>query len=301
VGITKPVLVFGHRGACGYRPENTLESFELAFIQGADAIECDVVPTKDGHLIVRHDSWLSDTTDIAEHPEFADRKREGLVGWQMTRQDWFVEDFTLAEIKTLRATERLADLRPGSAKFDGQFEIPSLDEFLAASFNDGKHLIIEIKHGSHFALLGFPVAAILARILGESNWRERGITLTIESFDAAVLSQAKRLCGDIAKYVFLVESWGMPSDRTELGVAAWLDEIASKFDGVGIEAKQLFDDGSLVGKMHDRGLLVYAWTAKVEEAIASIEEYYVGFINLGTDGIFADQPDLLAELVAGLS
>ena len=134
------VAVFGHRGASAYRPENTLEAFELAFQQGADAIECDLVPTKDGELIIRHDNYLSTTTDVASRPEFAHLQREGVVGWQETRPDWFCEDFTLAEIKQLRATERLPEERPGSAKFDGKFEIATLNELLTAEFSAGKHL-----------------------------------------------------------------------------------------------------------------------------------------------------------------
>ena len=129
-------LVFGHRGASGYRPENTLEAFELAFQQGADAIECDLVPTADGHLVIRHEGGLTSTTNIAEHPEFAGRTSS--------------EEFTLAELKTLRAIERLPELRPGSAKFDGEFEIPTVDELLASEFANNKTLILEIKDGLFF-------------------------------------------------------------------------------------------------------------------------------------------------------
>ena len=118
------IKVFGHRGASGYRPENPLEAFKLAFEMGAEAIECDLVPTKDGELIIRHDNYLSTTTDVASRPEFAHLKREGVVGYQETREDWFCEDFTLAELKQLRAVERVPEQRPGSAKFDGQFELP---------------------------------------------------------------------------------------------------------------------------------------------------------------------------------
>ncbi len=307
------IEVSGHRGACGYRPENTLESFELAFNQGVTAVECDLVPTKDGVLVIRHENWLSGTTDVASRPEFADRKREGTVGWQQTKMDWFIEDFTLAEVQTLRATERLPEIRPGSAKFDGQFKIPTLEDLLSAPFVSGKHLILEVKHGAHFAKLGYPVAAILAKDLANSNWQERGITLTIESFDGKVLDQLKRVCGDIAKYVFLVESWGMPADG-DAGWAAWLDDLADRFDGVSMEAKLLFQEktaanqnaqfgapNALVGMIHDRGMLAFTWTARAEEAEYSIEEYFAHFISLGVDGIFADQPDLLVDVVAGLA
>jgi len=283
-------LVFGHRGASGYRPENTLEAFELAFAQGSDAIECDLVPTKDGQLIIRHDNYLSTTTDVASRPEFAHLAREGQVGWQEFRVDWFCEDFTLAELKQLRAIERLPELRPGSAKFDGQFELASLTELLTAGFARGKHLILEVKHGAYFASRGLPVAAMLARTLGEVDWRERGIKLTLESFDFKVLEQMQRVCGPIGDYVFLVDTWGDPQ----------LDETAKVFDGISFNAVLVWDN-DMVAECHARGLKVFVWTARVEEAENTVEEYLARFVHTGADGIFVDQPDLLHELVAGLS
>lgn len=283
------IKVFGHRGACGYRPENTLESFRLAFDQGVDAIECDLIPSKDGHLIIRHDNFLSTTTDVASRPEFAHLKRDGVVGWNERREDWFCEDFTLAELKQLRATERFTDLRPGSAKFDGQFEIPTLMELLTADFVEGRHLILEIKHGAYFAERGFPVSAMLARDISASGYEKRGIKLTLESFDFKVLDQMQRVCGEIGEYVFLVDTWGEPR----------LDECARLFDGVSFN-HVLTHDGVLIEEAKARGLLVYLWTAKAEEAENSIEEYYAKFVLSGADGVFADQPDLLVDVNNGL-
>jgi glycerophosphoryl diester phosphodiesterase len=283
------IKVFGHRGASGYRPENTLEAFKLAFDMGADAIECDLLPTKDGDLIIRHDNYLSTTTDVATRPEFAHLKREGLVGWQDYREDWFCEDFTLAEIKQLRAIERVPDERPGSAKFDGQFEIPTLDELLAADFVSSKHLILEVKHGAYFATQGFPVSAILARKLRESNWKHRGVTLTLESFDFKVLEQMQRVCGEVGEYVFLVDTWGEPR----------FDETAKIFDGISFNYR-LTMDSDWIQQAKARGLKVFIWTAKAEEAEASIEQYYSKFVLSGADGVFADQPDLLVEVAKGL-
>lgn len=283
------IKVFGHRGACGYRPENTLESFRLAFDQGVDAIECDLIPSKDGHLIIRHDNFLSTTTDVASRPEFAHLKRDGVVGWNERREDWFCEDFTLAELKQLRATERFSDLRPGSAKFDGQFEIPTLMELLTADFVEGRHLILEIKHGAYFAERGFPVSAMLARDISASGYEKRGIKLTLESFDFKVLDQMQRVCGEIGEYVFLVDTWGEPR----------LDECARLFDGVSFN-HVLTHDGVLIEEAKARGLLVYLWTAKAEEAENSIEEYYAKFVLSGADGVFADQPDLLVDVNNGL-
>lgn len=284
------IKIFGHRGACGYRPENTLESFKLAFDMGVDAIECDLVPTKDGHLIIRHDNFLSSTTDVASRPEFAHLKREGIVGWQHTEENWFCEDFTLAELKQLRATERMPELRPGSAKFDGQFSLATVDELLAADFAAGKHLILEIKHGAYFAERGFPVSAMLAKAINASDWRERGITLTLESFDFKVLEQMHRVCGNVGDYVFLVDTWGTPR----------LDEAAKIFDGVSFNGEVLWGT-DLVAVAHARGLKVYVWTAKAEDAENSIEEHYFRYLDLGADGIFADQPDLLIEVAEGYS
>ena len=149
------LLVIGHRGASGYRPENTLEAFELAFAQGADAIELDLVPTSDGQLIIRHEPALDETTNIASLPQFANRRSLFEFDGQQYH-DWFSHDLTAAEVSELRARERLADQRPGSAKFDGQFAVPTLDEFLAAPFIDGKTVILEIKHGAEYAAAMIP-------------------------------------------------------------------------------------------------------------------------------------------------
>jgi glycerophosphoryl diester phosphodiesterase len=283
------IQVFGHRGASAYRPENTLEAFELAFDQGADAIECDLVPTKDGELIIRHDNYLSTTTDVASRPEFAHLQREGMVGWQETRPDWFCEDFTLAELKQLRATERLPEERPGSAKFDGQFQLATLDELLAADFVAGKHLILEVKHGAYFAGKGFPVSAILGRKLREIDWRARGITLTLESFDFKVLQQMQKVCGDIGDYVFLVDTWGQPM----------FDETAKIFDGISFNAVLVFGS-DWVEQAKARGLKVFIWTARAEDAEESTDEYFAKFVLSGADGVFADHPDLLREVADGI-
>lgn len=285
------IAVFGHRGASGYRPENTLEAFALAFEQGADAIECDLVPTADGELIIRHDNYLSDTTDVASRPEFAHLKRVGIVGWQQEREDWFCEDFTLAQLKTLRATERLPELRPGSAKFDGQFEIPSLDELFAAEFANGQHLILEVKHGAYFASKGLPVAAIMARKLAESDWRERGITLTIESFEFKMLEQLQRVCGPVGDFVYLVDTWSDPALNAK---------SAEVFDGISFNAELVWGS-ELIELAQARGLKVFVWTARAEDAENTIEEYYAKFILSGANGIFADQPDLLAACVRDMS
>lgn len=288
--------VFGHRGACGYRPENTLESFELAFQQGAVAIECDLVPTKDHRLIIRHENELSHTTDIQSHPQFADRVKEVLMYGHWPVEGWFSEDFTLAEIKQLRAIERIPDERPGSAKFDGQFGIPTIEELLAADFIDGKSLIIEVKHGAHFAQLGFDMVGDLKSAIDSSDYKSRGVELVFESFNLEVTVELKQRIAGEHKYVFLVDTWGMP---TEVSIDEFLDDVASKVDGISFNFDLLTP--ALVKAARERNLLIYTWTAQVEKAENSVEEYLMQFVDMNVDGVFTDQPDLLAELVAGLA
>src|SRR5208283_3534723 len=155
------VIVIAHRGASGERPEHTLESYSLAVEQGADYIEPDLVMTRDGVLIARHENEIGTTTDVAQHPEFVGRRRTQLIdGEKMT--GWFTEDFTLAEIKTLRACERLPALRPANRVFDGRFEVPTFDEILQLVRDvnlrrSGKALLgvyPETKHPAHFASIG---------------------------------------------------------------------------------------------------------------------------------------------------
>src|SRR5262249_16190943 len=128
-GVKKNAIVIGHRGASGYRPEHTLASYQLAIDLGADFVEPDLVSTKDGHLVARHENEIGGTTDVATHPEFADRRVTKVIdGVPLT--GWFTEDFTLAELKTLRAKERIPQIRPLNTRFDGQFQVPTLDEVI---------------------------------------------------------------------------------------------------------------------------------------------------------------------------
>ena len=312
---TKP-LVFGHRGACGYRPENTLEAFELAFLQGADGIECDIVPTKDGHLILRHENSLVQSTDISTRPDFADRKRIGYSDGD-TRVGWFSEDFTLAELKTLRAKERIPEVRPGSAKFDGQFEIPTVDELLASEFIRGKILVLEVKHGAYFTNQGIPVATMLRDALTRSDWQERSVSIIIESFDLSMLIELRRRCGDLAKYLLLTEASRIPAAPDQV-IKSFMQDLATHAHGLSIDLDLLFRDsldaksdssspGSASAQSHwvkmakEQGLELHTWTAKAEDATGSVEQYFAEIIETGVDGIFADQPDLLRPVVDGLA
>lgn len=299
-------LVLGHRGASGYRPENTLESFELAIAQGADGVECDLVPTKDGELILRHENWLNGTTNIAGIPEFLERERAGYSDG-ITENGFFSEDFDLEELAGVRAIERLPEIRPGSAKFDGQFKIPTIDELLAASFMDGKTLVIEVKHGMHFTRKGMYIAGTLSRKLDESNWKDRGIEVVLESFDYEMMSLLKQSCGSDKKYVFLTEKARLPNGETSL-TRRYLEQITNDFDGVSLDFALLFDEDELgnytvsngsIELAKEVGLDVFGWTLKAEDATQSVDDYFAKVALAGLDGIFVDQPDLLRSIVDG--
>jgi glycerophosphoryl diester phosphodiesterase len=293
-------LVFGHRGASGYRPENTLEAFELAFAQGSDAIELDMVPTIDGHLIIRHENVLSHTTNISDVPELAAHKHSKFMLWREV-EDWFSEELTLEEIRLTRAIERIPDQRPGSAKFDGQFQIPTIDDLLAADFVTGKTLILELKYPNYFLDRGIDTPALLAASLAKHNIEERGITVSIETFDFVGLQRAKTLMPGVGKFVFLTEHWRIPKGGPA-EVGQYLADIAENFDGLSIDRRSIRDIWpSVVQDAHDLGLVVFTWTARAEEAENSVDEYYADFIYTGVDGIFADQPDLLRFTVDSLT
>ena len=301
--------VYGHRGACAYRPENTLEAFKLAYDQGVVAIECDIVPTKDHVLVLRHENALSGTTDVASRPEFAHLKRAGYLDG-LSVQDWCTEDFTLAEIKQLRAVERLPEWRPGSAAFDGQFEVPTLSELLAAPFLNNRSVILEIKHGAYFEGLGVPLLGLMAEAVAASNWQERGIQLIFESFNLDVLTRARAKLGEIGQYVFLIDRDHLPG-KTRYVSDEFLADLVGKVHGVSFDIDLLLgqkpafssaDFGSptgLVERAHALGFIVYTWTVRVEQALYSVEEYLQHFIDTDVDGIFTDHPDLLLSYVAG--
>jgi glycerophosphoryl diester phosphodiesterase len=301
-------LIFGHRGASGYRPENTLEAFELAIAQGADGVECDLVPTKDGELIIRHENWLNGTTNVAAVPSFFGKESSGYSDG-LTETGWFSENHTLEELAPLRAIERIPDVRPGSAKFDGQFKIPTIDDLLAAEFMNGKTLVIEIKHGMHFMDQGINIASILASKIDSSNWKDRSVSIVIESFDEQVLENLNSDCGPDKKYVFLTELDRLPKGLTHVPTY-YLDRLAAKFDGISVDLALAFDidsdgnhtiDNGLIDQAKDAGLSIYGWTLRAEEAKNSVDEYFAKVAQSGLEGIFVDQPDLLRQIVDGLA
>ena len=290
MSTVKP-LVIAHRGASGYRPENTLEAFELGIAQGADGIEFDLVSTKDSQLIIRHENILSETTNIRDLDEFKDLRRDGIVE-DKAHFDWYTEDLNLEDIKRLRAVERIADIRPGSAKFDGQFSIPTLLEVMQSDFLNNKVVVLELKSGTHLEKFQGSVSESACQQVSESKAIERGVKLYVESFDLDLILDAKAVftkAGIEAQYFFAIDSTKM--------VDCDLDFLASNFDGLSIATHMLLSSDTWVESCHELGLDVWVYTARAENATTTIEAYYEELIQTGVDGIFADQPDLLRRVL----
>ncbi|TGX55258.1 glycerophosphodiester phosphodiesterase [Sphingomonas gei] len=309
-------IVIAHRGASGERPEHTLLSYQLAIEQGADFIEPDLVPTKDGVLVARHENEISGTTDIDAHPEFAARKTTKTIdGAPVT--GWFTEDFTLAELKTLRAKERLPQLRPGNTRYDGQAEIPTFDEIIAlakkASRETGRTIGIypETKHPSYFAAIGLPLEERLVAKLREAGWDRADAPVFIQSFEVANLKKLKGMTQ--VPLIQLMAASGGPADSAEPSYAAMvtpegLRRIAEYAAGIGPERTMIVPatgpSTSLVADAHAAGLKVHPWTFRAENFFllpayrstggpadhGRLAEEIAVFIGLGVDGIFSDYP-----------
>ncbi|MFT4258217.1 glycerophosphodiester phosphodiesterase family protein [Microbacterium sp.] len=318
----KTPLVIGHRGAPGYRPEHTRSSYEIAFAMGADAVEPDVVATKDGVLVVRHENEISGTTDVARHPEFADRQTTKRVDGQPLT-GWFTEDFTWAELSTLRCLERLPEVRTSSASFDGSQPILRLTDLLdlvrEASHEHGREIgvVLEIKHATYFASIGLELAPLVERDLRAAGWADGELPLVIESFESTVLGELKER-GIAASYIYLIESAGRPYDllvaqgKQVLSYKATvrpagLAALVGHVDGISVSKKMLLAKGStIVADAHARGLRVFTWTCRPENAFlapefrsgggkAAFGDYEAEWAVIkasGVDGVFVDQPDL---------
>ena len=277
------VSVFGHRGACGYLPENTMPSFELGFELGSAAIEFDVVLTKDSVPVILHDIDLTKTTNVVSHPTLATS----------------VYELSLEQLKQLRVMERYPENRVESAKFSGQFEIPTLRELLTNSNFDGKHLILELKDGKALHSKGLDLVAAVAKELAAAKWQERGIQLTVESFEFSVLKNAKTAFGEQIDFVFLSAPGTLPVGSTTLDDDL-LEEIAAEFDGVSVAIEMLWEN-DFVARAKALGLKVFTYTARIETASGDVESWFEKLVLSGVDGIFADQPDRLIKTVTRLS
>lgn len=258
-------LVIGHRGAPGYRPEHTRAAYDLAFQLGADAVEPDIVATRDGVLVLRHENEISGTTNVADHPEFASRRTiKEVDGVPLT--GWFTEDFTWHELSTLRARERIPHLRQASATFNDRYPLLRLADLLemldAGSESAGRALglVAELKHATYFDAAGLPLDELFAAELAEAGWNDRP-GLVVESFERTVLSRLHNR-GFRGKRVYLLESEGAPADRVAaLGAAApgYASDVslrglyalgsaadpADRVDGISVDIAQILHAGSV--------------------------------------------------------
>ena len=295
------LFVIAHRGASGYRPEHTIEAYALAIKMGADAIEPDLVMTRDGVLLARHENEIGGTTDVADR--FPDRRTTKLIDGR-SATGWFTEDFTLAEIRTLRSRERLAFR---SHEYDGQFSVPTFDEVLdlaaAAARETGRPIAVypETKHPTYFRRLGLPLEDALLERLTARGLVDRDAPVIIQSFERPSLEYLRS-----RTRVRLVQLTSSPADVTPDRLAA----MARYADGLGAEKTLIVPEGpdrrvqpptSVVRDAHAAGLFVHAWTMRNEPAFLSPS--YDGdpvaevrqFVALGVDGVFSDFPDVAVK------
>ena len=327
--MKRPWLI-AHRGASALRPEHTLAAYALAIEHGADAIEPDLVITRDGVLVARHENELSDTTDVAARPAFAARRtrREVDGAWV---EGWFSEDFTLAELKTLRARERLPQLR--STQWDGQFDVPTFDEIIelaaarSAALGRPIGLVPEIKHPSHFAARGLAMEQPLLDALAAHAYT-RSAPVLIQSFETANLRElhSKLPRGENITLMQLLGAPGLrpydavlsgdPMTYAQMASPEGLGRIATYADAIGVPRRMLQlqpregggHRSALVETAHAAGLDVVVYTLRPENGFLD-EAFRDGqdpasrneagalrelraCLSAGVDGVFADDPGL---------
>ncbi len=312
-------LIIAHRGASSERPEHTLEAYQLAIDQGADYIEPDLVMTRDGIFVARHENEIPGTTDVADHPEFADRRTTKTIDGESVT-GWFTEDFTLAELRSLRARERLPQLRPGNTEYDGQFTVPTLAEILelVARQNRPVGIIPEIKHPGYFRAAGLPMEEALVEQLGAAGYNGPEDLIMIQCFEIAPLARLDILT-DI-RLVQLIAGSGSPPDAPDTSYAQMitpdgLRAIASYADVIGPDKNLLIprDDADNLGEAtslafdaHAAGLLVIPYTFRPENYFlptnmqsgadprddGQLEGEIGQFLQLGIDGFFTDDPEM---------
>ncbi|MCZ2859141.1 glycerophosphodiester phosphodiesterase family protein [Blastococcus sp. VKM Ac-2987] len=314
--LPRPVVI-GHRGAPAYRPEHTAASFELAIDLGADLIEPDVVVSRDGVLVVRHESELSLSTDVAEHPEFADRHTTKLLDGQL-HTGWFAEDFSYAELRALRAIERMPSLRPLNTAYDGRYGILTLAEVVElarcrSTAARPVRVLAELKHPAWCHALGRSMAELVADELRRLGADRADGTVVLQSFDPAVLRELRlRLGEDGPRMVQLV---GDALDGDALVSPSGLREVSTYAQGVGPSRERLLADApehaltgtpNLVEQAHGAELAVFCWTLRAEnvflpehlrrgeapEAHGDALGDAVALLGLGVDGLITDSPDL---------
>ncbi|GAB2580446.1 hypothetical protein GCM10009593_19000 [Microlunatus antarcticus] len=320
----------GHRGASGYRPEHTLASYELAIQQCADYIEPDVVPTKDGKLVARHEPNITETTNVSTHPEFADRKTTKVVDGT-SQTGWFTEDFTLAELRTLRAKERLPLVRPGNTAFDGLYPIPTLDEVFDLALHSrtcsGKPVGVapETKHPTYFASIGLPTDAKVVAELKAHGWTKKSSPVVIQSFETgnlkALAKKTKvpliqlvdcsgapydlKAAGRTTTYADLVTPQGLKGIKRYADQVALCKDVMIPRDADG----RLLAPTPVIRDAHRAGLTITGWTFRRENQFLPLQfrsstvPAEVGdlngeietFLDAGMDNFFTDNPDIGQE------
>ena len=328
--VLKPLpekLVIGHRGASALRPEHTIESYTKAIEDGADVIEPDLVSTKDGVLVARHENEISGTTNVADKPEFASRKATKLID-NVSITGWFTEDFTLVELQTLRAKERIPLNRPGNTAFDGQFLVPTfqavMDLARAKTAETGRTIAIypETKHPSYFKSINLPLEKRLVDALDANGYRGKAAPVFVQSFEVANLKEIRKLTA--VRIIQLLSASGKPEDfrlagdarsYADISSAAGLREVATYANGIGPDKNMVIPrtgqntlgtPTSLVTDAHAAGLVVHPYTFRPENPFlpAELRRGNVGsqtergdltaeitiFLRAGIDGFFTDDP-----------
>lgn len=331
-------IVIAHRGASGYRPEHTEAAYRLAVAQGADFIEPDLVMTRDGVLVARHENEIGRTTDVADHPEFADRHVTKTIDGE-TFTGWFVEDFTLAELQTLGARERNPLRRRESARHDSLQPVLTLDQIIAIAQEEGERrgrpvgLYIELKNPGYHASIGLPMEQALIDRLAAAGLNRRDAPVFIQSFWPQALVALRAMTP--VRLMFLVNSVAPPDELLRAhGIGAWSDVysaagmrmIAGFADAVGPETQLIFPrdaDGralpatSVVADAHAAGLLVHVWSVNAENdelplqmrigdpadadhafRLGDAGALALALAEAGVDGLFTDHPDLVARALA---
>ncbi|WP_414889395.1 glycerophosphodiester phosphodiesterase [Sphingomonas sp. Leaf67] len=311
-------IVIAHRGASGSRPEHTLAAYELAIEQGADFIEPDLVLTKDDVFVARHENEISGTTDVAAHPEFAARRATKTIDGQRVT-GWFTEDFTLAELRTLRAKERLPQLRPGNTRYDGQQVIPTLAEVIAlakrATAATGRTIGIypETKHPTYFASIGHAMEVRLVAELRAAGWDSAKAPVFIQSFEVNNLKALRKLTG--IRLIQLMDAEGGPADHAvdsyaTMATPAGLKAVATYAFGIGPNKSMVAGGKPLVHDAHVAGLRVHPWTYRAENvflpesyrvagghgAHGRVRQEIADAVAAGVDGFFTDFPLIGAQV-----
>jgi glycerophosphoryl diester phosphodiesterase len=309
-------LVIAHRGASGERPEHTLAAYERAIDQGADFIEPDLVPTRDGVLVATHDNNIALSTDVAQHPEFADRKTTRMIDGE-NQTGWFTEDFTLAELRTLRVRELFPAVRKANTRFDGLYQIPTFAEIVqlvrAKEAETGRAvgLYPEIKHPMYFSQRGVDLVEMLIRDLEAAGLNKPGAKVILQCFEVGPLERLDKLSP--LPLIQLVAGQRGPPDKPGLTFAAMLTPaglktIAGYADGIGAQLTQLLDPQGkplpLIAEAHAARLKVHGWTLRRENlympaalrigsdpaASGDFGKAWKMIQAAGIDGVFTDNP-----------